>query len=150
MANCDSLGVAIEFKNNKISHFFKSDRGSVFFGQVLHVARSFESVWQSNNGLVAVNLDDCSRVLRSHSKYGFEYFPRVFFELLVAEAHAAIVFVQFENNNINGITNAAEFRRVLDFLRPAQVRNVNKTINAFFELYEQTKVGEVAYGSRLL
>ena len=150
MAHRDALGIAVEFEYNKIRCFFDSNIGFVRFAKVLYVARTFESVWQSDHRLVAVHFHDGTSVLRTNCENGLEYFPWVFFELLVAQAHAAVVLVQFEHHNFDFITDAAELRGVLDFLGPAQVRNVHQTIDSFFKLDKETEVREVANDALLL
>ncbi len=42
-------------------------------------------------------------------------------------------------------TDLGELVRVFDLLGPAQVADVDQTVNAFFDLYKDTEVGEVAY-----
>ena len=109
MAHRDALGIAVELKYNEINCFFNSDVGLVFFAQVLDMARSFQSVWQSHNCLVAVHFNDRSGVLGSDSEDGFKYLPRVLFELLVTQAHSTILLVEFENHHLDFISYAAEF-----------------------------------------
>ena len=89
-------------------------------------------------------------VLAAHGEHAFEHLPWVFFELLVAEAHAAIVLVQFENNHFDFVAHVAEFRGVLDLLGPAEVRNVHQTVDAFLQFNKQAEVGEVAHRTLLL
>ena len=74
----------------------------------------------------------------------FEYIPRILFELLVAEAQTAAVLVNFENNNVHFSTELCEFRGVFNLLGPAEVRDVNETVNTFFKLNEYAEVCEVA------
>ena len=108
MAHCDALGIAVEFEYYEVCCFFNSYVGFVRFAEVLHMARTFKSVWQSDNGLVAVHFHHRSGMLRSHGKDGFEYFPWVLLELLVSEAHATVVLVQFQNHYLDLVSYAAE------------------------------------------
>ena len=108
VAHGNALGIAVEFEHNEVCSFVHSDVGFVRFSEVLHMARTFQSVWQSDNGLVAVHFHHCSGMLRSHSEDGFEYFPWVLLELLVSEAHATVVLVQFKNHYLNLVSYAAE------------------------------------------
>ena len=48
-------------------------------------------------------------MLGAYREDSFEYFPWILFELLVTQAHATIVLIQFKNDNIDGISNAAKF-----------------------------------------
>ena len=89
-------------------------------------------------------------MLRPNRKDCFKYFPRILLQLLVSKAHSAVFLIQFENNYLDRITYTAEFRRMLDFLGPAEVRNVDQTVNSFFKFDEQAEVGEVANCSLLL
>ena len=63
----------------------------------------------------------------------------------MAEAQAAVCLVDFEDNNIKLCAQLRELRRMLNFLRPREVRDVHETINAFFQFNEYAEVGEVAY-----
>ena len=108
MAHCDALGIAVEFEYNEVCCFFNSYIGFVRFAEVLHMARTFQSVWQSDNGLVSVHFHHCSGMFRSYGKDGFEYFPWVLLELLVSKAHATVVLIQFQNYHLYFVSYAAE------------------------------------------
>ena len=81
---------------------------------------------------------------------GFKHIPRILFELLVAEAEAAVLLVDVEDDDFDGLANLGEFGRVLDLLRPAEVADVDQAIDAFFEFDEDTEVGEVTHGGGVL
>ncbi len=81
---------------------------------------------------------------KTYSEYSFEYIPGVFFELLVTEAQATVFLVDFQNLYVDVGTNLSEFRRMLHLLGPRQVRDVDQTVNTFFDFYEYTEVSEVA------
>ncbi len=80
----------------------------------------------------------------SYSSHGF------FFKLLVAEAQAAVLLVDFENYNVDVSAYLSELRWVLNLLSPREVRDVDQAVNTFFELYEDTEVSEVANLSSVL
>ena len=62
----------------------------------------------------------------------------------MAEAETTVVGIDFENDDFDGLANLGELCGVLDLLAPAEVADVDKTVNAFFEFNEDTEVGEVA------
>ena len=67
--------------------------------------------------------------------------PRVTFQLLHAETDALVVFVEFDNLNLNRLTDRQNFRRMIDSL-PGNVGNVQQTVNAA-EVNERTVIGNV-------
>jgi len=74
-----------------------------------------------------------------------KYIPRIFFQLLVAEAQATVVLVDCENFNFDISTDLSEFARVFDLLSPREIADVDETVNAFFDFNEYAEVSEVAY-----
>ena len=78
------------------------------------------------------------------SESGFEYVPRILFELLVTERETTVVLVDVENNNFDVGANLSEFRGVLNLLSSREVSDVDEAINTFFEFNKNTKVSEVA------
>lgn len=68
----------------------------------------------------------------------------------MAQAHPTVFLVQFQDDYVDCIAHGTELARVLDFLRPAEVRNVHQTIDAFLQLDEQAEVREVPNGARML
>ena len=70
--------------------------------------------------------------------------------MLVTEAETTVFLVDFEHLNFDRSTNLSELAGVLHLLSPREVRDVDETINTFFELYEHTEVSEVAHLSSVL
>jgi hypothetical protein len=62
----------------------------------------------------------------------------------VAEAQAAVVFVDSEDFNFDVSTDLSKFAGVFDFLSPREVADVDETVNAFFDFNENAEVSEVA------
>ena len=87
---------------------------------------------------------------RADGEDGLEHVPRILFELLVAEAEAAVVLVDVEDDDIDGFAHLSKFSRVLDLLRPAEVADVDQAVDAFFQFDEDAEVGEVAHGGGVL
>ena len=84
---------------------------------------------------------------RINGKDRFEYVPRILFQLFVTQAQSSVVLVDFKNYNIDLSTDLSEFCRMFYFLRPRQVRDVDQSVNSFFDLYEYTEVREVTHDS---
>ena len=150
VAHSDALGVSVELKDNKLRSIIHTKCSSLFRHKVLGVTSTFHSIGQGNGCMSSFNLHHRGLVDASHGKDAFKHFPGILLDLLVSQAHATIFLVKFKNDNLNFITHIAELGRMLDLFGPAQIRDVNQSINSFFKLHEQAKVGEVANGSFLL
>ena len=68
----------------------------------------------------------------------------------MTKAHAAVCLVELENDHVDLIANITELRRMLDLLLPAQVRNMDKSVDALLHLDKQAEVGEVAHLTAVL
>ena len=109
MTHRNALGIAVELQHDKVVLAIHTKGASVLFDKVLRVAGSFESVRQSDGGMTTLDLHYSRLVLAAYREDAFEDLPRVLFDLLVAEAHAAVLLVEFENDNFNLIAYVAEF-----------------------------------------
>ena len=150
MAHRDALGIAVELQHHEIRLVVDAEGTAFLLVEVLAVASSLQTVRQSDGGVTAFHLDHSGLVLAAHREHALEDLPWVLFDLLVAEAHAAVVLVQFEHNDFDLVAHVAELGGVLDLLGPAEVRDVHQTVDAFFQFDEQAEVGEVAHLSFLL
>ncbi len=68
--------------------------------------------------------------------------PRIFLELLDAEAHLALVAVESEDNGLNFVANVHELLSRAQVLAPRHLRNVDQAFNARSNLNECTVVGD--------
>ena len=144
MTHRDALRIPVELQHHKFSLIVRSKSATFLLVQVLAVASAFQPIGQCNGRVAAFDFQHSGLVLASNSEDTFKDLPRVLFDLLVAEAHAAVFLVQLEHHHFNLVSDIAEFRWVLDFLGPAEVRDVDKAVDAFLQLDEQAEVGEVA------
>ena len=150
MAHRDALGIAVKLQHHEI-RLVVDPKGTTFrLVEVLAVASSFQAVRQRDGGVTAFHLDHSGLVLAAHREHALEDLPWVLFNLLVAEAHASVVLVQFEHDNFDFVAHVAELGGMLDFLGPAEVRDVHQTIDALFQFNEQAEVREVAHLAFLL
>ena len=62
----------------------------------------------------------------------------------MSERQTTVVLVDFENNNFDFCAELSEFRRMLNLLGPAEVRDVDQAVNALLDFNKYTEVGEVA------
>ena len=111
---------------------------------MLGSSKAFNTIFELNYGTLVHEFNDSAFVNATFSEGVLEYVPGVLFELLVTEREAAVVLVDFENNNLDVGANLSELRGVLDLLGPREVRDMDKAVNAFFEFNKYTEVGEVA------
>ena len=109
MTHRDALGIPVELKHDKLVCAVHSEGGAVLLGQVLGVAGAFQTVWQRNGGVTALNLGHRGLVLAANREHALEDLPWVFFELLVTEAHATVLLVEFEHHHFDFVTHVAEF-----------------------------------------
>ena len=150
MTHRDALRIAVELQHHKLVLAVHAEGAAVLLHQVLGVACAFQTVGKRDGRMTALHLDHSRLVLAAHGEHAFEDFPWVFFQLLVSEAHAAILLVEFEHDNFDFVPYVAKLRGVLDLLGPAEVRDVHQTVDAFFQLDEEAEVGEVAHRAFLL
>ena len=145
MRKDDALAVLIEFDHLEVEFFVNLSLRTVFLNEVLGSSEAFYAVGESNDCALIEHFDDSAFVNRTNGEDCLEYIPGIFFELLVAEAQAAVVLVDSENLNFDVGTDLSEFAGVFDFLGPGEVADVDKTVDAFFDFNEYAEVGEVAY-----
>src|SRR6202000_2482421 len=80
----------------------------------------------------------------SHAMLGKKCLPDVGLELLDAEREAAVFRLYTEHHGLHFFTLLEDFRRMLDALGPAQVRDVHQTIDAVFGSAESAEGGRGA------
>ena len=141
----DALAVLVELDYLESELLAFLSVRAVFLSEVLGSSETFNAIFELYNSTLVHQLSDRTFVNATFSEYTFEYVPRILFELLVTEREATVVRVDFENDNFDISTDLSEFRRMLNLLRPREVRDVDETIYTLFELYEHTEVREVTY-----
>src|SRR5581483_7463302 len=80
----------------------------------------------------------------AYTMRGEEALPHVGLELLDAQAQAAVLRLNAENNSLQLFALLDHFGGVLHALGPAQIRDVHQTIDAVLDLDERAEVGEIA------
>ena len=73
-----------------------------------------------------------------------EFIPRIARELFDAEAEAFVGDVDVEDDGFDFIAFLVDFVRVANFLRPADIGDVDETIDAIFDADEETEIGDIA------
>src|SRR5699024_4008261 len=112
--------------------------------------KTFEVVRQADEHAFAGNINDFALGLsRSAVRFG-EPSPGISLDLLVAEPNATIFTVDCHDNHFNLFILVNYLIRVVDLLGPAQIRYVDKAVNAGFQFNKHSKIGEVAYCSFVL
>src|SRR4029079_7041688 len=88
--------------------------------------------------------NDGARELRAHRIRLTDTKPRIFLGLLEPEADALVLAVDVEDDHIDRVALLHDFRRLLNALRPAHIRNMNQPIDARLDLDERAEAREVA------
>ena len=83
----------------------------------------------------------------AHAMRGEEALPDVGLQLLDAQAEAAVLRLDAENDSLHLFALLHDLRGMLDALGPAQVGDVNQAVDAVFDLDEGAEVGEVAHAA---
>ena len=80
----------------------------------------------------------------AHAMGSKEALPNIGLELLDAQREAPILRLDTENDSLHLFALLHDFRRMLDALGPAQVRDMYQPVDAVFDLDEGAKVSQVA------
>src|SRR5258708_28923997 len=80
----------------------------------------------------------------AHTMLSEEALPDIRLELLDAQAQAAVLRFDTENNGLDLLALFHNLRRMLDALGPAQVGDVHQAVDAILNLNEGAEIGEVA------
>ena len=72
-----------------------------------------------------------------------ESIPWVWSELLQTESNALLLLIEVEDNNIDLLVELNNLLRIVN-AAPAEVADMDQTVNTLLELYKYTEVGEVA------
>ena len=108
MAHRDALGIAVEFQHHEIRLVVDPEGTAFLLVEVLAVASSLQTVGQCDGRVTAFHLHHSGLVLAADREHAFEDLPWVLFDLLVAEAHAAVFLVQFEHHDFDFVSHVAE------------------------------------------
>src|SRR5262245_12623795 len=68
--------------------------------------------------------------------------PRVWLDLLNAEADAAVVRINFEHLGLDLLSGREQLRRMLDPLRPCHLGDMNQSLDARLDLDERAVIGD--------
>ena len=68
----------------------------------------------------------------------------------MTKTQTTVLFVYFEYDYVDVSTDGSELRRMFNLLGPREVADMDKSVYAFFQFYEDTEVGEVANLSGML
>src|SRR5215831_9128811 len=73
-----------------------------------------------------------------------EIIPGVRFKVFDRQRHASVLRIQGSNDGLDLLTFLQHLARMLDATRPRNIRNVNQTIDAVFDLDKRAKVSKIA------
>ena len=144
MGKDDLLACLVEFLYAERKHLTCLCGSAVFLDEVPCGAVTFNAVCQGDDCALLDEVCNGSVVYRTYGVNSLIGIPGILFELLVAEAETTVCLVDFEDDNLEGLSDSGELRRMLDLLGPAQVADVHEAVNTFLKLYEYAEVGEVA------
>ena len=140
----DALAVFVELDDLEVQLLVELGLGSIFLDKVFGSCESLYTVVKSDNSALVHYLDNGSLMDGANVELAFESIPGVILKLLVAEAETTVVLVDFENLHLDVASDGSELGRMLDFLGPGEVGDVDKAVYALFDFNEDTEVGEVA------
>ncbi len=105
--------------------------------------KAFHTIRQGYNDTFIRGANDGTLMHGINGKHGFKHIPRVLFQLFVSKAQSAVFLVDIQHNHLDAFTDLGKLCRVLDFLAPGKVADVNQAIYTFFKLNKDSKVGKV-------
>src|SRR6202044_1064387 len=108
------------------------------------VAEALDSFSDLNEGAELRGAKDLALDDVADAVLGEERLPDIRLELLDAERQAAVLRLNAEDDRTDLLALLENFRRMLNALGPAQVRDVNEAIDAVFDLDEGAEVGKIA------
>ena len=108
------------------------------------VAEAFDAFGDLDEGAELRGAQDLALDDVADAVLGEERIPDIGLELLDAEREAAVLRLDAEDDCLDLLTLLENFRGVLDALGPAEVGDVDQTVDAVFDLDEGAEVGEVA------
>ena len=107
--NEDALGGFRELDHLEIERFARFSRRAVLLDQLFGRGEAFDIVAQRDDRALVGQFRHGALVYAVDGELLFERVPRVVLELLVAEAQAAVVFVDFQDNDFDVGTDLREF-----------------------------------------
>ncbi len=116
----------------------------VFLLKVASRSESFDAVRQGYGSALLVERGDGAFVNAVDGEEGLVDIPWVWLKLFVAQAEAVLLGVDFEDDDVDFLAVMDEVGRMFDLLGPAEVADVDKAVDAFFQFHEDAEVGEVA------
>ena len=149
MRDDDAARILVELDDLEGKRFTLSSLRTVSLDEVLRRSKCFDTFGEGNDCTLLNKFTDRTFVDRTYTVVSFEGVPWVLFELLVTEREATVFLVDLEDHDFHRSTYFSELVGVLDLLRPREVGDVYKTIDTFFDFYEDTEVREVANLSRV-
>src|SRR5262249_31737915 len=105
---------------------------------------SFNTLVQAHKNPEIGHTRDLSLDLRTHRKPFSNNFPWISCQLFDTQGEALVFNVHAKHFGFNHVALLIQPRRVLDFLAPMKVCNMNQTLDAFFYAYENAKIGDVS------
>ena len=139
MANENTFRVAVELDYLERQLVAYSNRALVLFLEVAGRAECLYAFLERDNGSLVGQLNYLTIYDSVNAELSLQLLPRILLELLVTKAQTAVSYVDVKYNNLDLSTDLGELIRVFDLLGPAQVADVDQTVNAFLDLYEDTE-----------
>ncbi len=113
-------------------------------GDVHHAVDSFLEL---HEGAVGGHVADLAANLLADDVALLDLIPRIRLELTDAEGDLLILLVDAENHSLDVLTKGEDVGRTGDTLGPGELRDVDKTLDAFFDLNESAvghEIGDLA------
>src|SRR6056297_1513677 len=110
-------------------------------GHLRDVNETFDTGLQLNEGTVVGDVRHAAGMHRIERVLGGDQIPRIFLQLLHAEADAMRVLVDLDDLNLDGLADREDFRGVID-AAPGHVGDVQKAVDTA-EIHEGPVFGDV-------
>ena len=145
MRKNNALCIFHELNHLEVEFFTELSLCAVFLHKVLGSSKAFATFVEGDNGTLVHHFGNLTGVNASGCVEGFVGIPWIVFELLVTERETTVFLVNFKHHHFNFSALLGEFRRMLHFLGPREVGDVDESVYAFFQFHKDTEVGEVAH-----
>ncbi len=138
----------VELDHLEVSGIASFQLASIFFGHMTTWQEGFNpDILELNSSSTVNNFQYTAFQYASFFHQSSVSVPWVVFHLLVAEAELAVFHINLQYGHFHQAAHRGKFTGVLDFLGPAEIRDVNKSVDAFFQFHKYTEVGKVANGA---
>ena len=148
MRKGDALGGLRELQDLEVELVARLRGRAVLFDELTRGAEALDVLAQGNHCALVGHLGDRTLVDAVHRVLVLELIPGILLQLLVSQRQTAVFLVDLQHHDLDVGAYRREFAGMLHLLGPAQVRNVDQTVDALLDLDEYAEVREVTHLGR--